>query len=793
MAWSRLQVAVSLVCAFDVLVCCMFLLLGAAEQGFLQQDVTKYSFYTSLIDVVAFAFVRSLAIPIIYIGVKVQTLIPLLAIAVVSTALMGVKIALLATLGKAVPGIVLLPIHYIVISFVALIGWVGLIAAKTVRDAQSEAMNDEDDEEGRVFLPPTTIYGSIQGSSNASTYSSSSGFSGSVEISVSESSDSLLPPRRRPDDDAPISVPRSIDLDGSSSSSEGPVFIMPSIPRLAALLLDQKNGIPLKEHSRFLKSYPRSFTGKEAIDWLHNRLPNAGLDRTQATAVLQTMTEKGYIVSLSRSRQQFDDGDEVFGLADVRRANLPVAKLEHDTSSEDLSSSQTKSNSQGMYMTPKELPRDVLQIVADLRDGASGLPFRDRKLTNSMTGTMTTYPRCFQGVEAIDWLFTRKRLTQIEDIKALLNVLIQADIIYDIASTDSAIIQRFTEKHYYRFRMDDSNPAASSSGHPRIIERALVQQISSKLKSSGTSNNTGMQSLDEYYKAIAASPARPAKDKDRVEESPSASLPKPIIREASPSMSSASKLPDSVTRSPSLRNFLDGMKMEGGVQTKQRKVGDRFYVPSFSGSDAVDWVRKEKNLVEREHAQRILQRLLRAGVIKALKLPTSTAEPNFDDNPKTYYYFADDEPAQQEATPSKIVLSSSLSGNSPWTTPMKTPARPAAPDSPASPSSSQNSPARTPSKRGLLSNFLGDMRDPTTGITVRDHDVALTATETVTYKDCFLGSEAVDWLCKKMNLVERSHAVKILQRLMDQKVILGFQGPVFQDAPQHYRFAAESL
>jgi hypothetical protein len=52
MAWSRLQVAVSLVCAFDVLVCCMFLLLGATEQGFLQQDVTKYSFYTSLIDVV---------------------------------------------------------------------------------------------------------------------------------------------------------------------------------------------------------------------------------------------------------------------------------------------------------------------------------------------------------------------------------------------------------------------------------------------------------------------------------------------------------------------------------------------------------------------------------------------------------------------------------------------------------------------------------------------------------------------------------------------------------------------
>lgn len=66
--------------------------------------------------------VRSIAIPVLYVAMKVQSLIPLLvcfgsssicspsvftkpfptkAIAVVSTILMGVKIALLATLGKA--------------------------------------------------------------------------------------------------------------------------------------------------------------------------------------------------------------------------------------------------------------------------------------------------------------------------------------------------------------------------------------------------------------------------------------------------------------------------------------------------------------------------------------------------------------------------------------------------------------------------------------------------------------------------------------------------------------------
>lgn len=49
--WTRAQVGVLLVSGFDFMVCSMFLLLGAAETGFLRQDVVNYSFYTSLIDV----------------------------------------------------------------------------------------------------------------------------------------------------------------------------------------------------------------------------------------------------------------------------------------------------------------------------------------------------------------------------------------------------------------------------------------------------------------------------------------------------------------------------------------------------------------------------------------------------------------------------------------------------------------------------------------------------------------------------------------------------------------------
>lgn len=442
-----------------------------------------------------------------------------------------------------------MPVHYILTSFVTLIGWVSVIVGKVTRDAESTEDSAEvfEDEESQFFLPPTTIYGSIQGRSDAPAISS---FNDSVEITVNASNDRMLPPPRANDEDAPISIPR-MDSDAGAPTVDGPVFIMPSIPRLAALMLDSKQGIPLQDHSRFLKSYPRSFTGKEAVDWLQSRLPTAGLDRTQAVAVLQTMTEKGYIASLSRSRQQFDDGDEVFGLADVRRANLPVAKLESSSSTQS-GGPTSPSNQAPSYLSPRDLPREILILVADLRDPATGITIRDRRLTNSVTGTMTTYPRCFQGVEALDWLLMRKRLTQIEDTKALLNVLIQADLICDIGSTDSAVVPRFNEKHYYRFRVDDSSNASS---HPKIVEKTLVNQVLTKLKSPGANGNTGMQSLDEYYKLIAASPARPTKEKarDDSDASVASSLPKPIIRDSpspSPSMSSASRLPD--VRSPSV-------------------------------------------------------------------------------------------------------------------------------------------------------------------------------------------------------------------------------------------------
>jgi len=80
-----------------------------------------------------------------------------------------------------------------------------------------------------------------------------------------------------------------------------------------------------------------------------------------------------------------------------------------------------------------------------------------------------------------------------------------------------------------------------------------------------------------------------------------------------------------------------------GVVTKQRKLPpSNRMVASFSGSDAMDWLMKAKSLTEREHAAKILNKILKtsAVVIRPLvesQKGTSTIE--IVDSPKSYYYF----------------------------------------------------------------------------------------------------------------------------------------------------------
>jgi len=76
-----------------------------------------------------------------------------------------------------------------------------------------------------------------------------------------------------------------------------------------------------------------------------------------------------------------------------------------------------------------------------------------------------------------------------------------------------------------------------------------------------------------------------------------------------------------------------------GVPTTLRKLkSTNSQVISFSGSDAVTWLVEAKQLQTREHAVKMLTKILKTGVI--FKHMTQNApEDCFVDSNKVYYYF----------------------------------------------------------------------------------------------------------------------------------------------------------
>ncbi len=109
----------------------------------------------------------------------------------------------------------------------------------------------------------------------------------------------------------------------------------------------------------------------------------------------------------------------------------------------------------------------------------------------------------------------------------------------------------------------------------------------------------------------------------------------------------------------------------------------------------------------------------------------------------------------------------------------------------------------------LLLNFVSEMRDPATGISIKDRSQRISSNQYTTFHRCFqgkasttvpsslqysfslfasiyfiqmywyeilipfrlLGKDMVDWLMEKMHFAEREHAVKIGQKLLTADVI----------------------
>ncbi len=86
--------------------------------------------------------------------------------------------------------------------------------------------------------------------------------------------------------------------------------------------------------------------------------------------------------------------------------------------------------------------------------------------------------------------------------------------------------------------------------------------------------------------------------------------------------------------------------------------------------------------------------------------------------------------------------------------------------------------------------LVKEMKSPIGGIQVRDRPYYTSQTQWTTFRNCFIGSEAVDWLVKKNDLHEREPAILIFQHLLSQGVIqhVSENNMQFEDNDQFYRF-----
>lgn len=88
-----------------------------------------------------------------------------------------------------------------------------------------------------------------------------------------------------------------------------------------------------------------------------------------------------------------------------------------------------------------------------------------------------------------------------------------------------------------------------------------------------------------------------------------------------------------------------------------------------------------------------------------------------------------------------------------------------------------------------MRTLVSEMRDSRSGIDCRERVYYTTPTHFTRYQNAFIGSEAVDWLVKRLELDERTPAVDILNDLEQAGIIKHVMGTMrFEDGPQFYRF-----
>jgi len=174
-------------------------------------------------------------------------------------------------------------------------------------------------------------------------------------------------------------------------------------------------GLEIKDRRHKLKTYPRCFVGSEAVEWMKAKL---NISTTDAIQIGQKLIEAKWIHHVT-NEHQFEN-DYLF-------YRFSETKLSENADSQDRSA----------------LAIDLDNLVAKMRN-IGGVKIKDRR------HKLKTYPRCFVGSEAVEWIAAKLNISTTDAIQIGQKLI------------DEKLIHHVTNEHqfendylFYRFYWDD--------------------------------------------------------------------------------------------------------------------------------------------------------------------------------------------------------------------------------------------------------------------------------------------------------------------------------------------------
>eukprot|EP01119_Soliformovum_irregulare_P012096 TRINITY_DN311_c0_g2_i1.p1 TRINITY_DN311_c0_g2~~TRINITY_DN311_c0_g2_i1.p1 ORF type:complete len:535 (+),score=153.84 TRINITY_DN311_c0_g2_i1:106-1710(+) len=123
---------------------------------------------------------------------------------------------------------------------------------------------------------------------------------------------------------------RQDDTAQASSPCVGSKKVLPSIPRLIALMLDPTIGINLEKRKIRGKFHENLFSGEAAVTWVCHVMPHTQ-SRDEAVTILQECIHRGYFFQVENSKnspdQMSDSPKQFYELAPDVSERLPIAIL----------------------------------------------------------------------------------------------------------------------------------------------------------------------------------------------------------------------------------------------------------------------------------------------------------------------------------------------------------------------------------------------------------------------------------------------------------------------------------